>query len=148
MNMENKSELEREGQLIATNYLNTNYLDHEEICALISYVQKLIGRLTQQHELTYEETMFLSDAYDDLGRCSRLILETLRQRFSRRIKMNSKEVIEKELKALEIIKEYLFVFVENGQLKSGRYGDIEILLDEDDFETKEDYELLKEVLEE
>ena len=56
-------------------------------------------------------------------------------------------VIEKELKALEIIKEYSFVFVENGQLKSGKYGDIEILLDESDFETKEEYELLKEVLE-
>lgn len=56
-------------------------------------------------------------------------------------------IIEKELKALEIIKEYLFVFVENGQLKSGRYADIEILLDESDFETKEEYELLKEVLE-
>lgn len=59
-----------------------------------------------------------------------------------------KEVIEKELKALEIIKECSFVFVENGQLKSGRYADIEILLDKDDFETKEDYELLKEVLKE
>ena len=68
MNMENKSELEREGKNIATNYLNTNYLEHEEICALISYVQKLVGRLSAQHELTYEETMFLSDEYDDLGR--------------------------------------------------------------------------------
>ena len=57
-------------------------------------------------------------------------------------------VIGKEIKALEIIKECSFVFVENGKLKSGRYADIEILLDEDDFETKEDYELLKEVLEE
>lgn len=66
--MENKSELEREGQLISTNYLNTNYLNHEEICALISYVQKLVGRLTQQHELTFEERMFLDNAYDDLGR--------------------------------------------------------------------------------
>ena len=66
--MENKSEVEREGQLISTNYINTNYLNHEEICALISYVQKLVGRLTQQHELTYEEMMFLSNAYDDLGR--------------------------------------------------------------------------------
>ena len=68
MNMENKSELEMEGQIIAINYLNTNYLDHEEICALISYVQKLVGRLSAQHELTYEEMMFLSNAYDDLRR--------------------------------------------------------------------------------
>ena len=66
--MENKIELEREGKLIATNYLNTNYLNHEEIYALISYVQKIVGRLTQQHELTYEEMMFLNSAYDDLGR--------------------------------------------------------------------------------
>lgn len=57
-------------------------------------------------------------------------------------------IIAKDLEALEIIKKCSFVFVENGQLKSGRYADIEILLDEDDFETKEDYELLKEVLEE
>lgn len=66
--MENKSELEREGKNIATNYLNTNYLEHEEICELIAYVQKLVGRLTQQHELTFEERMFLDSAYDDLGR--------------------------------------------------------------------------------
>lgn len=56
-------------------------------------------------------------------------------------------IIAKDLEALEIIKKYSFVFVENGQLKSGRYLDIEVLLDEDDFETKEEYELLKEVLE-
>ena len=66
--MENKSELEREGQLISTNYLNTNYLNHEEICALISYAQKLVGRLSNQHDLTFEERMFLNSAYDDLGR--------------------------------------------------------------------------------
>ena len=66
--MESKNELEREGKLIATNYLNTNYLNHEEICELIAYAQKLVGRLTQQHELTFEERMFLDSAYDDLGR--------------------------------------------------------------------------------
>ena len=66
--MENKSELEREGQLISTNYLNTNYLNHEEICALISYVQKLVGRLSSQHDITFEERMFLDSAYDELGR--------------------------------------------------------------------------------
>lgn len=68
MNKENKSEIEREGKLIAINFLNTNYLDHEEICALISYTQKLVGRLTQQYKLTFEERMFLDSAYDDLGR--------------------------------------------------------------------------------
>ena len=66
--MENKSELEREGQLISTNYLNTNYLNHEEICALIVYAQKLVGRLSNQHDITFEERMFLDSAYDDLGR--------------------------------------------------------------------------------
>ena len=48
--------------------ITTNYLNHEEICELIAYAQKLVGRLTQQHELTYEEMMFLNSAYDDLGR--------------------------------------------------------------------------------
>ena len=55
------------------------------------------------------------------------------------------EKIEKELNALEIIKKYSFVFVEKGELKSGKYADIELLLDETDFENKEEYELLKEV---
>ena len=57
------------------------------------------------------------------------------------------EKIEKELKALEIIKKDSFVFVEKGELKSGKYADIELLLDETDFENQEEYELLKEVLE-
>ena len=61
--MENKIELENEGLDITTNYLN-----HEEICELIAYAQKLVGRLTQQHELTFEERMFLDSAYDHLGR--------------------------------------------------------------------------------
>ena len=67
-NMKNKSELEREGQLISTNYINTNYLNHEEICSFIAYAQKLVGRLSSQHDLTFEERMFLDSAYDDLGR--------------------------------------------------------------------------------
>ena len=56
------------------------------------------------------------------------------------------DIIEKELNALEIIKKYSFVFVEKGELKSGKYADIELLLDETDFENQEEYELLKEVL--
>ena len=66
--MENKSELERGGKIIGTNYINTNYLNHEEICELIAYAQKLVGRLSNQHDLTFEERMFLNSAYDDLGR--------------------------------------------------------------------------------
>ena len=56
-------------------------------------------------------------------------------------------IIEKELKVLEMLKKYSFVFVEKGELKSGKYADIELLLDETDFENQEEYELLKEVLE-
>ena len=56
------------------------------------------------------------------------------------LEINSKEV-------LEIIKEQGFLFVEKGQLYCGRYGDIEVLLEEDDFQDKHEYELLKEVLE-
>ena len=56
--MENKSE----GIDITTNYLN-----HEEICELIAYAQKLVGRLSSQHDLTFEERMFLDRIYDDLG---------------------------------------------------------------------------------
>lgn len=55
------------------------------------------------------------------------------------------DIIEKDLKALEIIKEQGFLFVEKGKLYCGRYGDIEVLLEEDDFEDKHEYELLKEV---
>ena len=57
------------------------------------------------------------------------------------------KAIEKELEALEIIKEQGFLFVEKGQLYCGRYGDIEVLLEEDDFQDKHEYELLKEVIE-
>ena len=56
-----------------------------------------------------------------------------------------RETIEKDLKALEIIKEQGFLFVEKGQLYCGRYGDIELLLEEDDFQDKHEYELLKEM---
>ena len=55
------------------------------------------------------------------------------------------ERLKKDLEALEIIKEQGFLFVEKGQLYCGRYGDIEVLLEEDDFEYKHEYELLKEV---
>lgn len=54
------------------------------------------------------------------------------------LEINSKEV-------LEIIKKYSFLFVQKGQLYSGRYGDIELLLEEDDFQDEHEYELLKEV---
>ena len=60
--MENKIELENEGLDITTNYLN-----HEEICELIAYAQKLVGRLSSQHDITFEERMFLDRIYDDLG---------------------------------------------------------------------------------
>lgn len=56
------------------------------------------------------------------------------------LEINSKEV-------LEIIKEQGFLFVEKGQLYCGRYGDIEVLLEEDDFQDKHEYEVLKEVFE-
>ena len=56
------------------------------------------------------------------------------------LEINSKEVLER-------IKEQGFLFVEKGQLYCGRYGDIEVLLEEDDFQDKHEYELLKEVLE-
>lgn len=54
------------------------------------------------------------------------------------------EDVEKELKALEIIKD--FVWIENDEIHLGLYGDSEIVLRENDFESKEKYDLLKEVL--
>lgn len=54
--------------------------------------------------------------------------------------------IEKALEVLEIIKEHSFLFVEEGQLYCGRYGDIEVLLDEDDFDINQEYDLIKEWL--
>ena len=56
-------------------------------------------------------------------------------------------IILQDLEVLEIIKKHSFLFVEKGKLYCGRYGDIELLLDEDNFENKQEYELLKEVLE-
>lgn len=60
------------------------------------------------------------------------------------MEMNDNKTIEKCLKALSLIKDK-FVWVENGDLKSGQWANIEITLNEDDFESKEDYELVKEV---
>lgn len=54
------------------------------------------------------------------------------------------DAIEKELKAFEIIKD--FVWMENGEIHLGLYGDVEIILTEGDFESKEKYDLLKEML--
>ena len=54
------------------------------------------------------------------------------------------EQIKKSLEVLEIIKNHAFLFVEKGKLYCGEYGDTELLLDEDDFETKEDFNLVKE----
>ena len=55
------------------------------------------------------------------------------------------KLVENKLKALEIIKK--FIWVEDGKLKCGRFGDIEIELDKSDFESKEYFDTLKEVLE-
>ena len=57
------------------------------------------------------------------------------------------EQIKKSLEVLEIIKDHGFLFVEKGKLYCGEYGDTELLLDEDDFETKEDFDLVKEFFE-
>lgn len=65
-------------------------------------------------------------------------------------KMHNREEIEqikKSLEVLEIIKSHAFLFVEKGKLYCGEYGDTELLLDEDDFETKEDFTLVKEFFE-
>ena len=55
--------------------------------------------------------------------------------------------IEKDLEVLEIIKKHSFLFVEKGKIYCGKYGDVELILDEDDFENKQEYKLLKEWLE-
>lgn len=55
--------------------------------------------------------------------------------------------LRKEADALKIIKNKSLIWVENGKLKCGNFGDVEIIIDEDRFDNKEEYELLKEVLE-
>ena len=56
-------------------------------------------------------------------------------------------IILQDLEVLEIIKKHSFLFVEKEKLYCGKYGDVELLLDEDDFENKQEYDLLKEWLE-
>ena len=56
----------------------------------------------------------------------------------------SPEHLAKVKKALESVKD--FVWIENGEIHLGLYGDSEIVLRENDFESKEKYDLLKEVL--
>jgi len=55
------------------------------------------------------------------------------------------ECSKEQSKVLNIIKEKV-IWVENDKLMCGRYADIEIELDEEDFESKEEFDLLKEVL--
>ena len=57
------------------------------------------------------------------------------------------EKTRKKLKALEIIKNK-FVWVENGKLYAGVQCDIETELNREDFDSKEEYDLLKEVFDE
>ena len=93
----------------------------------------------------------LKDIVNDLDRLEKLEKE------NEILKENSKKIcecdvdrlnkIEKDLEALEIIKEHRFLFVEKGQLYVGRCCDVELLLEEDDFQDKQEYELLKDVLE-
>ena len=97
--------------------------------------------------------------YDNIGHCLLTIREDIErlEKENQELKENSKKIcecdvdrlnkIEKDLEALEIIKEQGFLFVEKGQLYCGRYGDIEVLLEEDDFEDKHEYEIFKEVFE-
>ena len=75
------------------------------------------------------------------------VLEFIKNDLDRKFINCSFDIIEKNLKVLDIIKEQGFLFVEKGQLYCGRYGDIEVLLEEDDFEDKHEYDLIKEVLE-
>ena len=50
------------------------------------------------------------------------------------------EIIEKDLELLDILKNKSYIiWKEKGQLYCGRYGDIEIPLDKDDFESEEDF---------
>lgn len=80
--------------------------------------------------------------YDNIGHC----LLTIREDLNHLEELEKEnERLKKDLEALEIIKKHLFLFVEKGQLYVGRYGDVELLLEEDDFQDEHEYELLKEV---
>lgn len=78
--------------------------------------------------------------YDNINHCL-LIIDKDLDRLAELEKEN--ELLKKDLKVLEIIKEYAFLFFEEGQLYCGRFGDIEVPLDEDDFDTKQEYDLIK-----
>ena len=111
--------------------------------------KEALARLTYCVNDMESEEKYYKTIKKDLDRLEELEKE------NQELKENSKEIcecdvdrlnkIDKDLKALEIIKEHSFMFVEKGQLYVGRYGDIELLLEEDDFEDKHEYELLKEV---
>ncbi len=51
-------------------------------------------------------------------------------------------IILRDLEVLEIIKKHTTLF--KGKLYCGRYADIELLIEEDDFDDKEEFDLLKE----
>ena len=73
------------------------------------------------------------------------VLEFTKNDLDRKFINGTFDIIKKELEELEIIKEHRFLFVEKGQLYVGRCCDVELLVEEDDFQDEQEYELLKEV---
>lgn len=81
--------------------------------------------------------------FDDLEEIKEIISLNKSLKYKATLLFNL-DTIEEHLQALNVIKK--FIWVENDKLKCGRFGDIEIELDEFDFESKEQYESIKEIL--
>lgn len=104
--------------LEALKELLRNHPYHEEDCDRVVTIEKELKELKERREMMRR----FNEA------CVPMILEN---------------ETEKKLKALEIIKD--FVWIENDEIHLGLYGDSEIVLRENDFETQEEYELLKKI---
>lgn len=98
-------------------------------------------RRTPNISLTPEQ---VEELIKDLGQ--KELLESELKLEKHKVKYVMKQ-LKKQDKILEILKnESCVIWVENGELYSGRYGDIQIPLDEWDFNGKENQEIIKEWL--
>lgn len=99
-----------------------------------------------EQEPSYNAHQFFEDIEKDLE--EKELLETELKLEKDKVKYVMKQ-LKKQDKILDILKvESCLIWAENGEIYSGRYGDIEIPLDEDDFNGKENYEIIKEWLDE
>lgn len=99
----------------------------------------------------FDEEFSIYEEYLDKFDTIELALDELYERREMMQRLNEvcephivEDEVYKKAKAFDIIKD--FVWIENDEIHLGLYGDSEIVLKESDFESKEEYDLVREML--